>query len=1044
MREPGAPADPSDVPGPADGRAADDVQARPADPDPDPDHPADPALDATIASPLDLLPGLAELATRLSDAVMVTDAERRIVLWNKAAERLYGISAKEAIGAHIETLYDSTFAGEGTSSMGARDVALAHGTWRGRVVDVPRIGARAGQEVVIEAVLDRLDGRDGAAVGVISVKRDITASVRLERELSTLGSLATATGDARSRATLAQRALDAVAATTGADHGSIVLAHGRVGKMVAVKNVPPALEHIAGDVDWADSPGVRALTPIGSVVRGSVDRLPLDPVTRRELIAAGIRSLLLVGLHRDEELIGVLSLSWEREDAPIPSDAAAQLAATTIARGLENARLVEDIVRRNDAARETAERLRKIDDLTRAGASAQSVDELAERSSRLINKALGAAGTVYGLLAPDGASYETSSLTGVGSQLERWLRDHRPDLRTAFQRWRAGEGAYLEAFEPGAVPAAALELGRAAGVTAYALMPIRVDGSVVGGIAAYFDRAFVDLHLDRRDLDRVASIASMALENFRLRERLSGADARYRTLFEGTGDPILVALHDGTLVDANEEALRLFGAGREWLLGRRPPEIAEYDGPEVRSALGRLRVGESMVRRGTGLRRDGSRFPAEFETASVLLEGEPRLLVRIRDLSALQRLEDELVQAQKMAATGRLASGLVHELNNALASIMGFSQLIRRDPSLPEDLRHDADLLMEEAERTRQLAGSLLEFLAHRPAERHPTSVRALIDSVLGLQSAGLSGGTVEVSVDVPRDIPVVELDRGQLQQVLINLTQNAIQAIRAGGGSRLGINAVREGRVGRDERVRITVMDDGPGVAPEHVGRLFEAFFTTKPSGDGAGLGLSVSQAIVRSHGGVLRYAPSPWERGAAFTFDLPVRAAPWEGGGSLPLAPPSPAAVADTGAHEPGAGPSAQASTEARGTGGGRVLVLDDDPTLRIYLDKALAALGYEPVIAASGTEAVELGTTADPAAVLCDHQMLGMSGIEVYEAIVADRPDLAQRFVMMSGDVLDPALEAFAATHEMTRLAKPFDLDTLERTLRSVIGRSAQPRG
>ena len=104
-----------------------------------------------------------------------------------------------------------------------------------------------------------------------------TLSDRLERELSLLSSLATATGEARSKATLAQRALDAVMATTGADHGSIVLADGRVGKMVAVKNVPPALEHIAGDVDWADSPAIRALTPIGSVVRGSVDRLRSIP-----------------------------------------------------------------------------------------------------------------------------------------------------------------------------------------------------------------------------------------------------------------------------------------------------------------------------------------------------------------------------------------------------------------------------------------------------------------------------------------------------------------------------------------------------------------------------------------------------------------------------------------------------------------------------------------------------------------------------------------------------------------------------------------------
>ena len=157
---------------------------------------------------------------------------------------------------------------------------------------------------------------------------------------------------------------------------------------------------------------------------------------------------------------------------------------------------------------------------------------------------------------------------------------------------------------------------------------------------------------------------------------------------------------------------------------------------------------------------------------------------------------------------------------------------------------------------------------------------------MLSLQASSLGAGTIEVEVDVPDDLPPVELDRGQLQQVLVNLTRNAIEAVGAGAGRKIGVNAVREGRPGPDERVRITVVDDGRGVAPEHVDRLFEAFFSTKPPGEGSGLGLSVSRAIVRSHGGDLRFAPSPWGRGAAFTFDLPVRAAAKEGATPSPVA--------------------------------------------------------------------------------------------------------------------------------------------------------------
>lgn len=218
-----------------------------------------------------------------------------------------------------------------------------------------------------------------------------------------------------------------------------------------------------------------------------------------------------------------------------------------------------------------------------------------------------------------------------------------------------------------------------------------------------------------------------------------------------------------------------------------------------------------------------------------------------------------------------LLSGVEHDLINSLASITGFSQLIRGDPSLPHDLRHSAELLIEEAARTRQM-------------------VQVLLDTV----------------------------------------------------------------------RQRSTETSEPPATA------------------------------------------------------------------------------------HRPAARAQEAATASTTSTAKPSVLVLDDEPTFRIFLEKALSALGYEPQLAARGPEAVELAVAGDHAILLVDHQMVGMSGIEVYEAVVGSRPDLAQRFVMMSGDVLDPALEAFAATHEMTRLAKPFDLDALERTLRTVIGRSAQSRG
>lgn len=1005
----------------------------------DPHAPADPESEP---SPLDSVPGIAELARAMADAVAVTDLHRRVVVWNDAAAALYGIPTSDALGQPIDSLFESAIVGAAVSSAGARIVAMDTGAWRGRMAERPLVGTMVGVERIVDVVLSRLDGADGRAAGVLSVKRDVTASDRLERDLAALGSLVSATGEARTRHTLAARALEIAMTSTGAPQGVIAVPTGTSGQVLAVRDMPPAAQRLVTEIDWSESPAIRAITPVGRVIKGSVVGLPLSPSMRRALLDGRTRTLLMVGLHREEELLGILALGWQSDEPPIPTDSAILLVATQIAAGLENARLVEEIVRRAENERAVVASLRALDELTRVGGHVTTVDELAERSGRLINTALGAAGTAYGLLAPDGESYSTRSLVEVREPIAEWLRVNRPDDRSAFRRWRAGEGAFLEAFEPGVVPMSFVEMARAAGVKAYAAIPIRVDDAVVGGIAAYFDRPPAELQIDRGALDRVATIASISLANFRLRERLQGSERRYRTLFEESPDALVVTLVSGTVVDANEAAQRMFRAEREWLLGRQPAELAHFDEDEasLQERVEGLPVGASFSGRAVGIRSDGERFPEDVEVARVELDGEPRLLVRLRDLTEQERLQAELIQAQKMEATGQLVSGVAHELNNPLAAILGFSQLIRRDPNLPEDLRHNADLLVEEATRTRRIVQNLLDFARQRPPERHPTSIGALIDSVIALQSYSLGQGRIELELDVPDDLPLVELDRGQLQQVLVNLTHNAVYAIRLSDGGRIRISGAIEGGAD-DRRVRITVMDDGPGVAPEHVARLFEAFFTTKPPADGTGLGLPVSYGIVRSHGGELRYAPASWGRGAAFTFDLPVR------GVAVDPSAPTARTAGGVGAAGPAGTPDHLAADDRAASR--RVLVLDDEPSIRVFLEQALRSLGYDPVITATGEEAIERGAIGEFAALICDHQMAGLSGIDVHAALVATRPELAGRYVLMSGDVLNPEIEAFAATNRVGLLAKPFDLETLDRVIRAAMADPGsaggdQPRG
>ena len=521
-----------------------------------------------------------------------------------------------------------------------------------------------------------------------------------------------------------------------------------------------------------------------------------------------------------------------------------------------------------------------------------------------------------------------------------------------------------------------------------------------------------------------AATIGAAIARDRLVARLVASEERYRSLFDLAPIGILVGDLDARrVVAANEAAERLCGAAPGGLVGADFASLTVSTPEERQWRLDAIAAGGGGRFEVPFRRLDGTTFPAEVTVATVELEGERRSLSTLRDLSDQRRLERELGQAQKMEAFGQLTSGMAHEINNPLAAIVGFAQVIGSDPTLPDELRDSAAMLQSEADRTRRIVQNLLDFARRRPPERHPTSLRALVDNVIDLTGYGIaaSGADIAIAVDVADALPLVPLDRQQLQQVLLNLVSNAVQSVAATGGpGRIRIEARADDPPGT---VRLSVTDDGPGVAEEHRPHLFLPFFSTRPPGEGTGLGLSVSLGIVEDHGGRLWFEPAPGG-GATFTVELPTQ----------------PEAIASPGV--PGvAGPDPDRRPVASGhDGSGRpdrplVLVVDDHGPVRLFLARALRSSGFRTRLVEDGPSALA-GLRDDRetiAAVLCDYRMAGMSGTELFAAAVAGRPDLAGRFVFMSGDATDPELRAFAEEHHVRVLAKPFDLDTVTRVVR-----------
>ena len=962
------------------------------------------------------------IAQSIGDATAVTNANSIVLVWNAEAERLYGIAAGDAVGRSIYDLFDSTIVGQPLRQEEPRRITIETGVWRGRTIDVPRIGTRIGREIAVEAVLSRLSAPDGGFSGIISIKRDITATVRLERELAALGTLATATGQARSVEELAQQAVIALCAATGASSALIVGHTDDKAHVLGSHQVDPRLIHSVESTGVSSSPIVAAVAQQGTVLSRTIDSFPMRDTSRAVLESIGVKALAAVGLHRDDVLVGLLVLGWTHADQGQPSSAVLLQVAAQLERGLANAALVEERLARAAAERALARRLESLNQLTGVGLSVETLEVLAERSATLVNQALEADGTAYGIFTPDRAGYAVSAAVALPEPIREWLVSHPPTDRGAVAHWLVGGGSILAGFTPAEASAETIEVARHSGVSAYAAIPLRVDDELVGGIVVYFSRPPGDLPIQPADLDAVGQIASIAFANLQLRRRLVASEQRYRTLFDRSPVPFVLETDDGRVADVNAAAEELYRADRDGLVGRSVDEISAW--PEGELARRRAAMAESGrgTFEGVGVRADGSRFPQRVDASAVEVDGETRVLVRVEDLTEHDRLQSELIHAQKMEAIGQLVAGVAHELNNPLASIVAFSQLMRRDPRLPADLQGDADLLVAEADRTRRIVQNLLDFARQRRPERHPTHLRRLVESVLDLQSYSVAAGRIEVTVEIADSVPLVAVDRAQLQQVLLNLTLNAIQAIRSTGepGS---IRIVASAVAGPDGAgtVRLEVADSGPGVPPDNRDRLFVPFFTTKEPGEGTGLGLPVSFGIVASHGGTLSFEPGPGGRGATFVVTLPVEDASGE-----QAAADAEMRAADAGtAADPAASPAA-------------VLVLDDEPSIRAFLGKALQSAGFEPIVVATGADAIAaVRDRPSIAAVLCDYRMAGMNGTEVHERLVAIRPELRDRFVFMSGDVLNAELASFAAANGASLLPKPFDLDTVQQTVREVVG-------
>ncbi len=514
-------------------------------------------------------------------------------------------------------------------------------------------------------------------------------------------------------------------------------------------------------------------------------------------------------------------------------------------------------------------------------------------------------------------------------------------------------------------------------------------------------------------------LRSEKLKTSRLENAAGSIERQFRSLFDNSGEAIVIAAaEDLRILDLNDRGVRFLGVNRgeareQFLPSFCPAAAVRGDSVEWVNRLCAQRT-LSVVK------KNGDATLSEVESSRVEFQGRPAYQFLFREITDRTRLEEQLRQAEKLSSLGQMISGVAHELNNPLSVIKGYLDLIVAHHEITGQTRSDLAKVIQESDRAIKLVRDFLSFARSRPARREPVDVNTFVQRVVELRRSDFTAAGVELFLDLGSGLRPIPADPDQVQQLIINLLNNALQAMTATPAPRtLRVTTSMKA----PSALLVSIEDSGPGVPAELEGRIFEPFFTTKPTGTGTGLGLSIAHSIMKDHHGRIYYAPSSLG-GAGFHLEFPATAT------QTLEEPPAPESA-------PGAEPSPPCTRPARAA---RVLVLDDEKFIAELLSEMLAVLGHKAVVCLTAAEALEKAASADFDLVISDFRMPVMNGEQFHRELTRLHPALAARTIFLTGDVVNKETQEFLASTGNPHLDKPFQITRLEAVINGLL--SAQP--
>ena len=544
------------------------------------------------------------------------------------------------------------------------------------------------------------------------------------------------------------------------------------------------------------------------------------------------------------------------------------------------------------------------------------------------------------------------------------------------------------------------------------VMPLVYGKEVLGTLFLRASREVPFTEGEMRFCRIAASASANALKNALLYQDVTREAARHRAtgeklrrILDGSPDVIVATDADGRITEFNRAAEDLTGCFATEAVGRALDTIFPPAALQVEAG----RKGRELLL----TRPDGGVCEMHVVTAP-LTDASGRNAGSVflgTDVTDLRRAEKSLAQAERLSSLGEVVAGVAHELNNPLSSVLGYAQLLQSDTGRDE-LDRDLSRIVESARRCQRIVVNLLSFARKHPAKKMAQDLNACVRKVVDLKTYHLRAARIEVVLELADPLPRALFDFHQIEQVILNLLNNAEQSIAATGNP--GRIVLRT--IATEDGICLEVDDDGPGVPQGVRHRIFDPFFTTKDVGMGTGLGLSVSYGIVQEHQGRIELRPDRARGGACFVV-------------TLPRATGEPAEEVATNLPQ----------SVGRALQGRRVLVAEDEPMVLDLVSRLLEADGATVTRARDGEEAWSRILETDFDLIVADLRMPKLDGRALYERVVEEKPSMVRRFVFATGDLVRQESLRFLEGLPNRILAKPLDVDNVRRVLVQAVAAS-----